>query len=98
MDAPEMLLVGYDVVGFQVGDARQTAHFSRTALKFRSVASAGPESAGPETGVRDRASCVTTTAACTARGSSRPSIRWPRPVRWSTGRGTEHGQARRGGL
>lgn len=53
MHTPEMEIVGYDAIGFHVGTARQAAHFYRADFGFRLVASAGPE-----TGVRDRASDV----------------------------------------
>lgn len=46
-------LVGFDHVEFWVGNAKQAAYFYRHALGFRCVAYAGPE-----TGVRDRASYV----------------------------------------
>jgi 4-hydroxyphenylpyruvate dioxygenase len=42
---------GYDAIRYAVGNARQAAHFYRTAFGFRLVGYAGPE-----TGVRDRAS------------------------------------------
>ncbi|HEX6675705.1 MAG TPA: VOC family protein, partial [Actinomycetes bacterium] len=48
-----LALTGFDAVEFWVGNARQAAHFYRTAYGFRPVAYAGPE-----TGVRDRASYV----------------------------------------
>ena len=44
-------LEGTDYVEFYVGNARQAAHFYKTAFGFQSLAYAGPE-----TGVRDRAS------------------------------------------
>ena len=44
---------GYDAVEFWVGNARQAAHFYRSAFGFRLVGYAGPE-----TGVHDRASYV----------------------------------------
>jgi 4-hydroxyphenylpyruvate dioxygenase len=44
---------GYDAIEFWVGNAKQAAHFYRTAFGFRLVGYAGPE-----TGVRDRASYV----------------------------------------
>ena len=44
---------GTDYIEFYVGNARQAAHFYKTALGFQSLAYAGPE-----TGVRDRASYV----------------------------------------
>ena len=46
-------LLGTDYVEFYVGNAKQAAHFYKTAFGFQSVAYAGPE-----TGVRDRASYV----------------------------------------
>ncbi len=46
-------LQGTDYVEFYVGNAKQAAHFYKTAFGFQSVAYAGPE-----TGVRDRASYV----------------------------------------
>ncbi|MFO7778701.1 MAG: 4-hydroxyphenylpyruvate dioxygenase [Nitriliruptoraceae bacterium] len=49
----ELEIVGYDAIEFHVGNARQAAHFYRQGLGFRLVAYAGPE-----TGVRDRASYV----------------------------------------
>jgi 4-hydroxyphenylpyruvate dioxygenase len=42
---------GYDAIEFWVGNAKQAAHYYRTAFGFELVAYAGPE-----TGVRDRAS------------------------------------------
>jgi 4-hydroxyphenylpyruvate dioxygenase len=48
-----MPLLGYDAIEFYVGNARQAAHFYRTAFGFDVVAWAGPE-----TGVRDRTSFV----------------------------------------
>jgi 4-hydroxyphenylpyruvate dioxygenase len=48
-----LALTGFDAVEFWVGNARQAAHFYRTAYGFRPVAYAGPE-----TGMRDRASYV----------------------------------------
>ncbi len=48
-----MPLMGYDGIEFYVGNARQAAHYYRTAFGFDVVAYAGPE-----TGVRDRASYV----------------------------------------
>lgn len=53
MTAQELEIVGYDAIEFHVGNARQAAHFYRTAFGFRLVGYAGPE-----TGVRDRASYV----------------------------------------
>ena len=46
-------LQGYDFIEFWVGNAKQAAHYYRTAFGFTPVAYAGPE-----TGVRDRASWV----------------------------------------
>src|SRR5690348_10145519 len=46
-------LQGTDYVEFYVGNARQAAYFYKTAFGFQSLAYAGPE-----TGVRDRASYV----------------------------------------
>jgi 4-hydroxyphenylpyruvate dioxygenase len=46
-------LSGTDHVEFYVGNAKQSAHFYKTAFGFQSVAYAGPE-----TGVKDRASYV----------------------------------------
>lgn len=46
-------LQGTDYIEFYVGNARQAAHFYKTAFGFRSLAYAGPE-----TGVKDRASYV----------------------------------------
>src|SRR5271154_6384373 len=46
-------LKGTDHVEFYVGNAKQAAHFYKTAFGFQSLAYAGPE-----TGVRDRASYV----------------------------------------
>ncbi len=48
-----MPLLGYHHVEFWVGNAKQAAHYYRTAFGFTPVAYAGPE-----TGVRDRASWV----------------------------------------
>ena len=44
---------GTDYVEFYVGNAKQAAHFYKTAFGFQSLAYAGPE-----TGVKDRASYV----------------------------------------
>ena len=44
-------LQGTDYVEFYVGNAKQAAHFYKTAFGFQSLAYAGPE-----TGVKDRAS------------------------------------------
>ena len=46
-------LLGTDYIEFYVGNAKQAAHFYKTALGFQGIAYAGPE-----TGVRDRASYV----------------------------------------
>lgn len=46
-------LHGTDYVEFYVGNAKQAAHFYKTAFGFQSIAYAGPE-----TGVKDRASYV----------------------------------------
>jgi 4-hydroxyphenylpyruvate dioxygenase len=46
-------LQGFDYVEFYVGNAKQAAHYYKTAFGFQSVAYAGPE-----TGLRDRASYV----------------------------------------
>src|SRR5271170_6245519 len=46
-------LNGTDHVEFYVGNAKQAAHYYKTAFGFQSLAYAGPE-----TGVRDRASYV----------------------------------------
>src|SRR6266480_611519 len=46
-------LHGTDYVEFYVGNAKQAAHYYKTAFGFQSVAYAGPE-----TGLRDRASYV----------------------------------------
>src|SRR5258705_5251497 len=51
-NAPDFLpLNGTDYVEFYVGNARQAAHYYRTAFGFRLAAYCGPE-----TGTRDRAS------------------------------------------
>jgi 4-hydroxyphenylpyruvate dioxygenase len=52
-DHGELPILGYDAVEYWVGNAKQAAYFYRAALGFRLVAYAGPE-----TGVRDRASYV----------------------------------------
>ncbi len=44
---------GTDYIEFYVGNAKQAAHYYKTAFGFQSVAYAGPE-----TGLRDRASYV----------------------------------------
>ncbi|MCB0739984.1 MAG: 4-hydroxyphenylpyruvate dioxygenase, partial [Chitinophagaceae bacterium] len=46
-------LHGTDYIEFYVGNAKQAAHFYKTAFGFQSLAYAGPE-----TGVMDRASYV----------------------------------------
>ncbi len=46
-------LLGTDYVEFYVGNAKQTAHFYKTALGFQSLAYAGLE-----TGIKDRTSYV----------------------------------------
>jgi 4-hydroxyphenylpyruvate dioxygenase len=46
-------IIGTDYVEFYVGNAKQAAHFYKTAFGFQGVAYAGPE-----TGVRDRVSYV----------------------------------------
>jgi 4-hydroxyphenylpyruvate dioxygenase len=48
-------LLGTDYVEFYVGNAKQAAHFYKTAFGFQSLAYAGPE-----TGIKDRASYVIT--------------------------------------
>ena len=48
-----MPINGTDYIEFYVGNAKQSAHFYKTAFGFQSLAYAGPE-----TGVRDRASYV----------------------------------------
>jgi 4-hydroxyphenylpyruvate dioxygenase len=51
---PDFLpLLGTDHIEFYVGNARQAAHFYKTAFGFQSVAYAGPE-----TGIREKASYV----------------------------------------
>ena len=50
-DADFLPLQGTDYVEFYVGNARQAAHFYKTAFGFQSLAYAGPE-----TGIKDRAS------------------------------------------
>lgn len=52
-DADFLPLQGTDYVEFYVGNAKQAAHFYKTTFGFQSLAYAGPE-----TGVRDRASYV----------------------------------------
>jgi 4-hydroxyphenylpyruvate dioxygenase len=49
----DLLLRGYDAIEFWVGNAKQAAHYYRSTFGFRLTAYAGPE-----TGVRDRASYV----------------------------------------
>ena len=49
----DLALHGYDYIEFWVGNAKQAAHYYRTAFGFTPVAYAGPE-----TGVRDRTSWV----------------------------------------
>src|SRR5664279_1646185 len=46
-------LMGTDYVEFYVGNAKQATHYYKTALGFQSLAYAGPE-----TGLKDRASYV----------------------------------------
>jgi 4-hydroxyphenylpyruvate dioxygenase len=53
MSPRQLPIHGYDHVELWVGNARQAAHYYRTAFGFRLLAYAGPE-----TGVRDRASYV----------------------------------------
>ena len=52
-EADFLPLMGTDYVEFYVGNAKQAAHFYKTAFGFQSLAYAGPE-----TGVRDRSSYV----------------------------------------
>jgi len=52
-DTDFLPLQGTDYVEFYVGNAKQAAHYYKTAFGFQSVAYAGPE-----TGVRDRSSYV----------------------------------------
>ena len=52
-EADFLPLQGTDYVEFYVGNAKQAAHFYKTAFGFQSLAYAGPE-----TGIRDRASYV----------------------------------------
>ncbi|MBW3576301.1 MAG: 4-hydroxyphenylpyruvate dioxygenase [Actinobacteria bacterium] len=49
----DLTIIGWDAIEFWVGNAKQAAHYYRTAFGFRLVAYAGPE-----TGLRDRASYV----------------------------------------
>ncbi len=51
--APQPSIDGFDAVEYWVGNARQAAHYYRTALGFRLTGYAGPE-----TGVSDRCSYV----------------------------------------
>ncbi|MEO6733187.1 MAG: 4-hydroxyphenylpyruvate dioxygenase [Ferruginibacter sp.] len=53
VDADFLPLQGTDYVEFYVGNAKQAAHFYKTAFGFQSLAYAGPE-----TGLKDRASYV----------------------------------------
>ncbi|WP_370327721.1 4-hydroxyphenylpyruvate dioxygenase [Euzebya sp.] len=53
MSADLMPLLGYNHIEYYVGNAKQAMHYYRTAFGFTPVAYAGPE-----TGVRDRASWV----------------------------------------
>ena len=53
MSADLMPILGYDAIEFYVGNARQAAHYYRTAYGFDVVGYAGPEH-----GVRDRCSYV----------------------------------------
>ncbi|MGH2565225.1 MAG: VOC family protein, partial [Ginsengibacter sp.] len=46
-------LLGTDYIEFYVGNAKQAAHYYKTAFGFQSLAYAGPE-----TGVKDRVSYV----------------------------------------
>src|ERR1700754_3171331 len=52
-DTDFLPLQGTDYVEFYVGNAKQAAHFYKTAFGFQSLAYAGPE-----TGVKDRVSYV----------------------------------------
>src|SRR5678809_852767 len=52
-DTDFLPLQGTDYVEFYVGNAKQAAHFYKTAFGFQSLAYAGPE-----TGMKDRASYV----------------------------------------
>jgi 4-hydroxyphenylpyruvate dioxygenase len=49
----ELTILGYDAIEYWVGNAKQAAHYYRAVFGFRLVAYAGPE-----TGIRDRASYV----------------------------------------
>ncbi len=53
MSGTGLPITGYDAIEFWVGNAKQAAHYYRTAFGFELVGYAGPE-----TGVRDRASYV----------------------------------------
>jgi 4-hydroxyphenylpyruvate dioxygenase len=53
MEKDFLPLLGTDYIEFYVGNAKQAAHFYKTAFGFRGLAYAGPE-----TGVKDRASYV----------------------------------------
>src|SRR6185437_11710824 len=53
MQADFLPLMGTDYVEFYVGNAKQAAHYYKTAFGFQSLAYSGPE-----TGVKDRASYV----------------------------------------
>src|SRR5205807_4813833 len=52
-EADFLPLQGTDYIEFYVGNAKQAAHFYKTAFGFQSLAYSGPE-----TGVRDRVSYV----------------------------------------
>jgi len=52
-EADFLPLQGTDYVEFYVGNAKQAAHYYKTAFGFQSLAYTGPE-----TGVKDRASYV----------------------------------------
>ena len=53
MEKDFLPLLGTDYIEFYVGNAKQAAHFYKTAFGFRGIAYAGPE-----TGVRDKVSYV----------------------------------------
>jgi len=53
MEKDFLPLLGTDYIEFYVGNAKQAAHYYKTAFGFRGIAYAGPE-----TGVKDRASYV----------------------------------------
>jgi 4-hydroxyphenylpyruvate dioxygenase len=53
MEADFLPLYGTDYIEFYVGNAKQAAHYYKTAFGFRGIAYAGPE-----TGIRDRVSYV----------------------------------------